>query len=146
MRDGTILHEQAYAQGKMLDHSGWSGKLPRKITPSDIDFVFDNRGSFLFGELTKDDLGWAGLNTGQQMLYQHLLNGTSWIAVLCHHSVPSDRQIDTYADIDSFIPMIWANGKMYQAERFVGVERWQKFVISWFDDPLKIYKWLCEHS
>ena len=156
---GKRICEQAYAQGKMLDHSGWYGKLirngvPTKGTPSDVDFIFlpkfilDNRGTFLFGELSSADVGWEDLVYGQRTMYENLLKaagGTS-VSVLCHHSVPSDTQIDTYTDIKSFIPMIWANGQICRAERFVGVERWQKFYPAWFADPLKIYKWLCEHS
>jgi hypothetical protein len=29
---GSTYSEEAYARGKMLDHSGWDGLLPRNIT------------------------------------------------------------------------------------------------------------------
>jgi len=47
---GEIIAEQAYAQGKMLDHSGWTGFLPRNITPSDIDMVIANGQSMMLIE------------------------------------------------------------------------------------------------
>jgi hypothetical protein len=142
---GAIYHELAYAQGKMLDHSGWGGKLPRKITPSDIDFFFDNDGSFLICELVSSQIGWSGLGFGQRRAHENFLNGTWWISALCRHSVPRERQINTYTDIDKFLPMVWANGQYYCSE-CEGGEMWPRFVDWWFDDALRAYKWICERA
>lgn len=104
MSNGQILSEQAYAQGKMLDHSGWFGVLPRGITPSDIDMVFDGKRSTLFCELKQIDLlhfTHETLAEGQRRLLFGLVGrgrGNAEVA-LCSHRVPSTDIINTATDV-----------------------------------------------
>lgn len=136
---GSILQSEAYALGKMLDHSSWGrGEwvLPRGITPSDIDAVFDNNGSILFVELSSEATDWSALSKGQRMAYESAIRGTSHCAVLCkhgmtvHHEVP----IDTRYAISGFQPMVHDGGKFIVAPFVRGNEHWETFVRRWFDD------------
>jgi hypothetical protein len=101
---GAIRNLDRYRQ--LYDHSGWYGKLPNKITPSDIDVVFDNKnhGRILFCEFTSAEATWDKKPYGQRIAYMQLLRTTAQkhAAVLCLHHVPSDKQIDTVLDVDSF--------------------------------------------
>jgi hypothetical protein len=133
---GVIYCEPAYAQGKMLDHSGWSGKLPRGVTPSDIDAVWDNNGDFIFAELSSSKTTWNDLSRGQVLAYSNLIHSTIDVAVLFKHSVPTDKQIDTYKDCDSF-QVMWDDSGICLSKVFEG-ERWPRFVKSWFANPLNV--------
>ena len=115
---GDIFSTPAYAQGKMLDHSGW--KLPRNITPSDVDMVIDNDGSIIYGELSSWCSHWAGIKEGQRRLYQNAIRDGKHCAVLCRHSVKPEerRQIDTCYDIESFEAMFWEPGGPIWLRRF----------------------------
>src|SRR5687768_15001960 len=104
MSRGAIYNEQAYAQGKMLDHSEWK-LLPRKITPSDIDMCFDNRGWLLLCELSSKTPNWSDIPKGQFWLYKSMTAKSRTIAALLKHNV-KDRQIDTLNDIQSFQVML----------------------------------------
>ncbi len=145
-REGDIHSPEAYAQGKMLDHSGWYGKLPRGCRPSDIDFgtatfVFDNHGSILLGEMSSVSREWRELAGGQKWLYESLVRFSPHCSVLCYHNVPLDRRIKTDEDVISFQPMVWdydfVVGKVYS-----GGERWNRFVFSWYKDSLKLRRFL----
>lgn len=106
---GNILVEQAYAQGKMLEHGGWNGLLPRHITPSDADFIFDNRGNVIFCELSSSCSRWRELSIGQLLLYKSLCYEPTQhhhLSILLSHSVPSSRKIDTRRDIETFQIML----------------------------------------
>lgn len=48
-RRGEVRHPARFAQ--QVEHRGWCDVLPRNISPSDIDVVFDNmmRARTLFG-------------------------------------------------------------------------------------------------
>ena len=133
---GAIYNEQAYAQGKMLDHSGWHGKLPRGVTPSDIDAVWDNNGDFIFAELSSSKSTWNDLSRGQVLAYSNLIQHTIDVAVLFTHSVPRDRLINTYSDCASF-QVMWDDSGICLSKVFEG-ERWQRFVRAWFANPLNI--------
>lgn len=134
---GKVYCELAYAQGKMLDNSGWAAVLPRGITPSDIDFVFDNNGSIIYGELSSSCILWEELATGQRRLYWSLIRGTRHIAVLCRHVVAQDTQIDTRSDVIGFSVMYDCDGKM-ATQTYRGNSVWQNMVKRWFVNPNKV--------
>lgn len=143
---GRIRNSEAYARGKMLDHSGWQkgdNKLPRNITPSDIDMVFDNSGDVLFCEVSSSRVEWKDLDIGQRKTYQNSIRGTDNFAVLCTHAVPLDagRQINSRQDIQQFQVMVFDpkhRNPFVTTEVFVGNDRWQKFVSVWFNNPSEI--------
>jgi len=155
---GSIYAEEAYALGKMLDHSSWQHPrpgdepLPRRITPSDIDMtatggmlsavpiVFDNRGKIVLGELSSHAREWHELNPGQRWTYESLLNSSPHCAVLCHHSVRTEerRLIDTRYDIDSFQVRINDHGiiTLPVVRGNKANKAWQRFVLGWYRDPV----------
>ncbi len=131
--------EQAYAQGKMLDHSQWFGKLPRKIRPSDIDFGFDNAGESLICELSSSKREWSELDFGQRRFYESFVMRGKTIAALCKHEVPTARQIDTFADIKEFQLMFLNQGNLNTSDLLAG-DRWVKFVLAWFKDAANVMR------
>lgn len=135
---GSILNEQAYARGKMLNHSGMAGQLARRSMPSDIDFVLDNNGAMIFAELSRWANDWNKVQPGQRWLYESLIKTSIHCAVLCKHSVElaTGRQIFTWTDIESFQVMIWHHGAVI-SEIIEGNQKWQTFVRYWFADPTK---------
>lgn len=130
---GGIHSEEAYALGKMLDHSAWSD-LPRKITPSDLDMAFDNDGKIIFGELSSSECEWQRLSRGQRLLYENAIKNSPHCAVLCKHAVSlaDGRPIDTRGDITSFQVMLYDYGLVI-CPVFDGNDRWQKFILRWLD-------------
>ena len=113
---GNILVEEAYAQGKMLNHAAWckgEWKMPRNITPSDIDFAIDNDGKVLFCELNSSESEWAKLGLGQRLLYRNLIFNSAHLSVLCKHSVPKTKKINTRHDVESFQVLVYSTGNKY---------------------------------
>ena len=149
IKPGAIHSLEAYAQGKMLDHSGWYGILPRGITPSDIDTVFDNKGDILFCELSRHHPIWSDLSRGQLMLYFNAIGPVSkHFAVLLKHSVDG-RQIDTMKDVDSFHVMIRKGQDILfwpDREQTASGDRWRKFAPSWFKDVCAARKYVIESA
>ena len=143
MRSGAIISEEAYALSKMLDHTAWQRGdriLPRGITGSDIDFVLDNAGYEIIGELSRTSAEWKGTSLGQRRVYEGLIRwGAPHVAVLCRHNVDPDerRAISPKLDVVSFQPMLCDHGivvgRVYQ-----GNALWQAFVDSWFRDPVRL--------
>ena len=111
---GAVRHAERYRQG--YDHSGWASILPRRITPSDIDVVFDNglHGRQLFCEFTSRDILWSEKPAGQRWLYEQLLKSGSRgsACVLCSHDVPVDSLIDTTKNVSSFHVMRYCEGRI----------------------------------
>ncbi len=136
-RPGAVYCEQAYAQGKRLDHSQGYGKLPRRIRPSDVDFGFDNSGQLLLCELSSSKRRWDELDFGQRIFYESFVKRGKVMAALCRHDVPPDRQIDTYADVQEFQVMFLNNSKLEISDVLEG-SRWGKFVVAWFKDSTKV--------
>lgn len=136
---GAIRNEDAYALGKMLDNSAWLGRLPRSITPSDMDLVFDNGGRIIFAELSRSQCEWKTLEWGQRLLYENAIKNSLHCAVLCKHSVnPNERRlINTFVDITSFQLMIH-DCRFVFSRVIEGNSYWQKYVFDWFDDPIKV--------
>lgn len=132
---GEIMCEMAYAQGKMLNNSGWYGVLPRNITPSDIDMVIDNNGDCLFCEISRHNNEWTQLGPGQLWLYKNMIDFSRSIAVLWKHSVPQDEQIDTFTMCDSFQVMYGGQGEGFHLTKQFKGGRWVDFVKAWFNDP-----------
>jgi hypothetical protein len=129
---GAIYAEQAYAQGKMLDHSEWFSILPRGITPSDIDMVLDNRGRMIFVELTTKYEMFEDLSTGQRILHEGLAKCGKHVSVLGWHDVPSSRQINTFSDISKVSLMFACDGKIATLNGFTNFD-WQVLVKWWFN-------------
>ena len=127
---GAILVEQAYAQGKMLDHTSW--RLVRGISPSDIDFVIESGGNFGFVEFSKNFKSIEQLNHGQKLLYERLISRMrkSDFVGLAYHNVPEERSIDTCRDVIS--------AEIYtQLGNFsVNQEQWEVFITTWTESPV----------
>ena len=126
---GSIIAEQAYAQGKMLDHSSWPIS-PKGRTFSDIDAVFDNNGWLIFVEFARSDLPltWNNISAGQRWLYKSTLyNKQGSIAILACHNVPSDQQIDTMKDITHASAM----SHDFKTETSLSNKQWVQVVTTW---------------
>jgi len=138
---GSIFSQEAYALGKMLDHSSWwrdPPKLPRGITPSDTDYppiplCFDNNGWVLWCELSSSFSAWHQVQTGQKWLYESILRNSQHFGVLCQHNVRPEMQrpINTRYDIQSFQVMLWDFGYV-RSNVITGNGMWQKFVLSFY--------------
>jgi hypothetical protein len=147
---GKIYDLVAYAQGKLVDCSGWADRekygqdvLPRKITPSDIDvvfnpgtFMFDNAGHVLLAELSTQTNIWSKTSYGQYLSAQSLVKaGQGKIAsVLAYHQTPKEQLIDLRESVESFSLMYFVSPTYACTDVHKGNERWQKFVLAWFDD------------
>jgi hypothetical protein len=134
--NGAILHELAYAKGKMLDHSKWD--LPRRIKPSDIDMCVDNDGDILFCEITSHANSWEDLDVGQRRLYISAI-GNKHVAVLVRHNVIGQRQIDTINDVVSFEVMARQDDEV---EFYKPVCSWPDFITRWWNDAAGIRKYV----
>lgn len=118
-KPGAIYALEAYAQGKLLDHSGWYGILPRRITPSDIDMIIANGQRFLFVELKSCISTWDKLERGQLKLYEDLVlagRGNSFAALAKHKQPAEGKHIDTVNDIIEFSWM-WLDGDELRYEK-----------------------------
>lgn len=100
---GGIRSPEAYAQGKMLDHSSWYGELARGITPSDIDAVVESYGQFIFMEFSRECESLADLKKGQRMMLRALsrLPGNHCVAVVRHAVFSHSKQINTATDVET---------------------------------------------
>jgi hypothetical protein len=160
---GAPIWEQAYALGKMLDHSAWQRDLPtlpRFITPSDIDATisrrgdvdaiaadFDNAGRQILIEFSRTSEDWRELSRGQRLVYEGLLRTGPHIAVLCHHDVAPElgRKICSRRDVTSVQVMLYDYGLIF-TDVVRGNEHWQRLVRSWFNDPLRLRRYLIGYS
>ena len=145
---GAIHNRDAYAQGKFVDCSGWANRekygdsvLPRNITPSDIDVVFnpgtfmlDNAGHVMCIELSSSINIWSQASRGQYLAAQSLVKaGQGKIAsAIAFHRTPVDQDIDLRESVESFSLMYFAPPTYACSDVFVGNERWQRFVLAWF--------------
>jgi hypothetical protein len=124
---GKILVETAYAQGKMLNHHEWTGKLGSPlITPSDVDMIFDFNGHLLVCELSRSANMFTGLSDGQARLYLELVLLGAFACVLQHH-VDADIQINTYRDVDRFSVMFMWRKRVHHSMVYEGAY-WPRFV------------------
>lgn len=127
---GRIMVEQAYAQGKMLDHSGWS--LARGITPSDIDFVIEASRQCLFAEFSRDCESVDCLRKGQAMMYRRIASKSSQdLVVVCSHSVEPDKVIDSRNDVESCTIYFDAGARTLSGD----TDTWRWLVESFTGDP-----------
>lgn len=137
---GAIICREAYAQGKMLNHSGWH--LARGVTPSDIDMVVESYGCFLFAELTKNSCDWNSLKTGQRILYESLAKiPGNHVVCLARHSVPKGEEVDTYADIEA-ASVRWSCGSK---ALILDASQWRILVTEWVSRPQQVVAWLDKH-
>ena len=136
-RRGEVRHRARFAQ--QIEHNGWCDVLPRSITPSDIDVVFDNmmRSRTLFCEFSSAVFLWDGKEKGQRYLYQQLLKTNNYqnACVLCHHNVPIEKNVNSLRDVVSFHVMRANRGLIYflpsESEAFPGT-LWVDFVNSFY--------------
>ena len=138
---GGIRCVEGYAQGKMLDHSWWSGKMRGRITPSDIDMVVESYGCFLWCEISRDCRTADEMPTGQKILLKNLakLNGTHAVAVLYHGLMSQSKQIDTANDIET--ATVYFDGGT--ASVTLDPEEWRGFACGWTFHPANaVTKWL----
>jgi hypothetical protein len=121
----------------MLDHSGW--QLSGGISPSDIDFVIERFGRFLFVEVSAQADTLAGLRTGQRKLYSALAGlGRGNAVAIARHSVPAGQLIDTFADIESVGVYFDAGNKSAR----LGPDGWRDLVALWAANPSRAYRLL----
>jgi hypothetical protein len=143
---GSIILEECYALGKMMDSSAWRVVLRRKITPSDIDLCFDNNGAIIFADFSASYTDWNQIGEklkGQRWLYESVIKHNRHCAVLCKHSVTPElgRKINTLSDVDSFQVMVWDNDKRaFVLSRIYPGRWWQDFVQMWMDSDDGIMK------
>ena len=138
---GGIRCPEAYAQGKMLDHSWWSGRMRGKITPSDIDMVVESYGHALFCEISRDHETLDDLPTGQRILLQTLarLAGGHCVVLLRHGLFSLSKPIDTANDIMSATVYFDAGTRSVTLD---GSE-WREFAVAWtFNSKLAVDKYL----
>ena len=136
-RRGEVRYPERFAQ--QVEHAGWNGVLPRKITPSDIDVVFDNMlmARTLFCEFSSAVSLWGCKPSGQRYLYQQLLKTNNYRngSVLCYHKTPVEKNVNSFADVISFHVMRANSGVIYfmpsEAESFPGT-LWVDFVKSFY--------------
>lgn len=149
LKRGEVFAEEAYALGKMLDHSSWQQgeKIVRLITPSDIDAVWDNIGMVIFAEFSSHASEWAQIKKGQRWMYESALKNGAHCAVLCRHNVhPEDgKKINSKLDVVSFQPMFWDHSPVI-GDLQIGNDRWQAFVRLWFKDPIRLRRWFLGRS
>ncbi len=119
---GQIIIEEAYAQGKMLDHSGWYGQLPRGITPSDIDMIFDFDGLTVLVELKSRSADWGKVDVGQRRAYENLVRKGrgETLAICAKHVTEPGKQIDTFNDVTEYQVMVWRDGQIKTSVTYQG--------------------------
>ncbi len=136
-RRGEVKHRARFAQ--QIEHNGWCDILPRNITPSDIDVVFDNMmlARMLFCEFSSAVSIWGGKPVGQRYAYQQLLKTNNYQngCVLCRHDVPVGQNVNSLRDVVSFHLMRANRGLVYflpsETEPFHG-SIWVDFVKSFY--------------
>lgn len=133
---GGIQCPDLYARAKMLNNTGWLNKLPRGITPSDIDLVFENKGRTLLVELSPTIRDWKFVAAGQRGVYetQVLQQRGACASVIARHETEYDKYIDTLRDIKDWELMYWDSDRSAPAYRVYGPEdgTWEEFVLWWF--------------
>lgn len=134
---GSIMCVEAYAQGKMLDHSSWN--LARGITPSDIDFYVESSGCFLWAEFSRNSVEIESLSRGQELAYTRLSRRPNADAVaVCRHGVPASRQIDTARDVESCTVYFASGTKSVLLDN----GQWRKLVTKWSANPADATRFL----
>jgi len=136
-RRGEVRYRDRFSQ--QIEHNGWCDVLPRSITPSDIDVVFDNMrlARTLFCEFSSAVSVWGGKQNGQRYLYQQLLKTNNYKngCVLCRHNVPVERNVNSFNDVVSFHLMRANAGRVYympsEEEPFPGT-LWVDFVKAFY--------------
>ena len=136
-RRGVVRYRDRFEQ--RVEHDGWDGVLPGKITPSDIDVVFDcmMMARTLFCEFSAEVSIWRDKKTGQRLLYQQLLKTNNYRngCVLCYHNTPVSRSVNSFKDVISFHVMRANSGLVYympsETESFPGT-LWVDFVKSFY--------------
>lgn len=130
---GGIRCPEAYAQGKMLDHSWWFGNMRGKITPSDIDMVVESYGCFLWCELSRDAESIAELSRGQRIMLTNLsrIPGVHCVAVLRHGLLSQSKAIDTAMDVQC--AAVYFDGGTRKV--VLDGDEWRAFASHWTHDP-----------
>jgi hypothetical protein len=138
---GSIHTPEAYAQGKMLDHSKWNGQLPRNITPSDVDMVVNSGRCTMFIELSTSADNWPALSRGQGQLYSALVKSAPdlHLAALCYHETPVTKQIDTMNGLITCSLLISKkDGTMMWGHSINQQYQWPQIVCHFCHSPAKV--------
>jgi hypothetical protein len=130
---GGIRCPEAYAQGKMLDHSWWYGQMARGITPSDIDMVIESYGCFLFCELSRSTNSLYELSRGQRLMLVALsrIQGVHAVAILRHELFSQSKAVCTATDIVS--ARVYFHGGTENC--VLNGDSWRGFASHWTRDP-----------
>lgn len=94
---GSIRNIKTYQQAKLLDHSKLAGMFARSsITPTDLDFIVEQDGNFLFGEFKYKG---TEIQDGQFKCLSRFVNalGDKATAFVAEHSCKPEQEIDTSA-------------------------------------------------
>ncbi len=122
---GGIYAPEAYARGKMLDHSSWN--LPRG-SPSDIDMFIDNSGRILLVELDSEYPEWRNISKGQQIGYSNMVKAGKGdiFAVCAQHKIPEPGvKINTVSDVMAWQLMYYKDGNINYKGVFSGEDWWR---------------------
>lgn len=143
---GAVYNDGRYRQG--YDHTPWIDILPRNITPSDIDAVFDNmlHQRSLFCDFSSEVCLWKDKNLGQRLVYQQQVLGSQYkhCSILCYHEVPIGTDINSALDVKSFHVMKRSQSRVVflpDHERCYDGELWLSFVQSFYGQVGQWDKW-----
>jgi len=132
---GDVRNLLRYKQ--LFNHVNLSANLPRRISPSDIDMVLDNKRDdrILFGELTMAE-SWDEKGKGQRELYERLVmtSGAQCFSVLLTHHMEAEEAIDTLYDVDSFHVMYKQEERITYSDVLGGC-LWPDFVAEFYREP-----------
>jgi len=129
--NGRIMVEEAYAQGKMIDHSSWV--LDRGCNFCDVDMLLDSKGCcfWCFLERTKNR---KTLSKGQRIVFDTLSNLNGYhIAAVLRHSVDVKERINSRFDIQE--AEVWFDRGQRQV--LLNNEQYQRLVCAWATNPYK---------
>lgn len=140
---GGIRCPEAYAQGKMLDHSWWSGQMARGITPSDTDMFIESAGCFLWCEISRDcetieDICRASKGQGIALRRLSRIQGMHAVAVLCHGLFSLSRPINTATDIRTATVYFNSGASVVTLDG----EQWRSLACLWSENPVSAVRWL----
>jgi len=66
-------------------------------------------------------------------------------ALLRHHgAVYNGKKIDSRFDVVTFQIMLWHGGRFHVSEVFDGHQRWNRFVLGWYENSQGMRDWFVE--
>jgi len=140
----NIRHPKWFLKSRLIRHDTINQRLPRNIRVSDIDFVLDNDGHFLFVEFKRaydNDLdreaSWDEMGKGQRRMYENLVKagGGKITVALCKYW-PKKDEADSLTDVLGFALMkLDGEGNIAVSQSFPAGEdgrRWGRYIDGWF--------------